>query len=389
VIDRVRIFDTTLRDGEQSPGASLSAAQKLRVARQLARLGVDVIEAGFAAASPDDFAAVRQVAREVRGVTVASFARCTPEDVDAAWEALKFAAQPRIHVCISTSDIHLESQLGISRQQVLAQAVAAVERAKRYCADVEFSPMDATRTEPTFLSEVLEAAISAGATTVNIPDTVGYAQPAELAALIRTIRERVPNIERSTISVHCHDDLGLAVANSLAAIEAGARQVECCVNGIGERAGNAALEETVMALELRQDRYGVKTGVRTTELLRTSLLVAAETGLVVARNKSIVGANAFAHEAGIHQDGMLKDRRTYQIIDAAAVGQGDMRLVLGKHSGRHALRTRLAELGYAELSREQLGTLFSAFKRLADTRKEITDDDLRSLVTALPNGRVA
>jgi 2-isopropylmalate synthase len=387
--ETVRILDTTLRDGEQSPGASLTAVQKVRIARQLAALGVDVIEAGFAAASPDDFAAVRQVAREMRGAAVASFARCTPEDVDTAWEALREAERPRIHVCISTSDIHLERQLGLSREQALAQGVAAVERAKRYCDDVEFSPMDATRTDPGYLCRVLEATIAAGATTVNIPDTVGYAQPGELGQLIRAIRRDVPNIQRAVISVHCHDDLGLAVANSLAAVEAGARQVECCVNGIGERAGNAALEEVVMALDLRRDLYGVTSQVKTAELLRTSRLVADETGLVIARNKAIVGRNAFAHEAGIHQDGMLKDPRTYQILDAARVGQDDVELVLGKHSGRHALRARLEALGYGELPRDELAPLFAAFKRLADTQKEITDDDLRYLLASLPRVRVA
>jgi 2-isopropylmalate synthase len=378
----IRIFDTTLRDGEQSPGASLAAEQKVRVARQLAALGVDVIEAGFAAASPDDFLAVQRVAREVRGTAVASFARCTPADVDAAWEALREAERPRIHVCISTSDIHLERQLGLTREQALAQGVAAVERARGYCEDVEFSPMDATRTDPEYLCRVLESAIGAGATTVNIPDTVGYAQPVEFGRLIRTVREGVPSIARAVISVHCHDDLGLAVANSLAAVEAGARQVECCVNGIGERAGNAALEEVAMALELRRDLYGVRTGLRTAELLRTSRLVAEETGLIVARNKSVVGQNAFAHEAGIHQDGMLKDPRTYQIMDAASVGYDAMQLVLGKHSGRHALRARLAALGHADLPRDELAQLFAAFKRLADTRKEITDADLQALVAA-------
>ena len=389
MLDRVRILDTTLRDGEQSPGASLAAEQKMRVARQLAALGVDVIEAGFAAASPDDFLAVERVAREVRGAAIASFARCTPEDIDAAWEALRKAERPRIHVCISTSDIHLERQLGLTREQALAQGVAAVERARGYCEDVEFSPMDATRTDPEYLCRVLEAAIRAGATTVNMPDTVGYAQPAEFGRLIRRVREGVPSIERAVISVPCHDDIGQAVANSLAAIEAGARQVECCVNGIGERAGNAALEEVVMALELRQELYGVKTGLRTSELLRTSRLVADETGLVVARNKSVVGQNAFAHEAGIHQDGMLKDPRTYQIMDAASVGYADMQLVLGKHSGRHALRARLAALGHPDLPRGELAELFAAFKRLADTRKEVTDADLRGLVSELRRAPVA
>jgi 2-isopropylmalate synthase len=377
--NRIRIFDTTLRDGEQSPGASMNQAEKVEVARALAALGVDVIEAGFPIASQGDFEAVRAIAAEVAGATVCGLARCNDRDIDRAWEALKFAQQPRIHVFLATSAIHREHKLKMTTAQVVERAVASVRRAKGYCPDVEFSPEDAARTEIDFLCEVVEAAIAAGATTVNIPDTVGYATPTQYAGVIRTLRERVPNIGQAIISCHCHDDLGMAVANSLAACEAGARQVECTINGIGERAGNAALEEIVMALKTRHDYYGLTTGIRTERLYPVSRMVSTITGLAVQRNKAIVGRNAFAHEAGIHQDGMLKERSTYEIMSPAEVGVPKTDLVLGKHSGRHALRDRVEELGY-HLTEPQLDTLFDDFKALADKKKEVYDEDIIVLI---------
>jgi 2-isopropylmalate synthase len=377
--DRVRIFDTTLRDGEQSPGASMNHAEKVEVARALAALGVDVIEAGFPIASPGDFEAVRAIAAEVTGATVCGLARCNERDIDRAWEALRYAQKPRIHVFLATSAIHREHKLKMSREQIIARAVESVRRAKGYCADIEFSPEDAARTELDFLCEVVEAAIDAGATTVNIPDTVGYATPTQYAHVIRTLRERVRNINAAVISTHCHDDLGMAVANSLAGVEAGARQVECTINGIGERAGNAALEEIVMALKTRHDYYGVTTGVRTERLYPVSRMVSTITGLAVQRNKAIVGRNAFAHESGIHQDGMLKERSTYEIMRPEEVGVPKTDLVLGKHSGRHALRGRIAELGY-HLADAQLETVFNDFKALADKKKEVYDEDIIVLI---------
>ena len=377
--DRVLIFDTTLRDGEQSPGFSMTSDQKIEMARQLARLGVDVIEAGFPAASPDDFNAVRRIAQEVKGVAIAGLARCVPEDIDRCWEAVKPAEHPRIHTFISTSDIHLAGQFRLTREQAKERAVEMVKRAKRYTSDVEFSPMDATRSEWTYLFEVLDAVIQAGATTINIADTVGYADPDEFYRMIQAIKTNVPSIDRAVISVHCHNDLGMATANSLSAVRAGARQLEVCVNGIGERAGNAALEEVVMALNIRKDIYKVACGVRTEEIWRTSAMLTEFTGIGVQPNKAIVGQNAFAHESGIHQDGLLKDRRTYEIMEAQAVGYGQSRLVLGKHSGRHALRVRLSALGY-ELSGEELNSVFKRFKEMADYKKEVTDDDLRTLM---------
>jgi len=377
--DRVRIFDTTLRDGEQSPGASMNMTEKVEVARALAGLGVDVIEAGFPIASPGDFEAVRAIAAEVAGATVCGLARCNDRDIDRAWEALQFAHSPRIHLFLATSAIHREHKLKMTRGQVVEKAVASVRRAKALCGDVEFSPEDAARTEVDFLCEVVEAAIDAGATTVNIPDTVGYAVPEQYGRVIHALRDRVPNIGRAVISAHCHDDLGMAVANSLAAVEAGARQVECTINGIGERAGNAALEEVVMALRTRADHYGVTTNIRTERLYPVSRMVSTITGLAVQRNKAIVGRNAFAHEAGIHQDGMLKDRSTYEIIRPEDVGVPKTDLVLGKHSGRHALRDRVGELGY-HLNDDQIGVLFDDFKALADKKKEVYDDDLLVLI---------
>src|SRR3954467_2200658 len=377
--NRVRIFDTTLRDGEQSPGASMNQAEKVEVARALAALGVDIIEAGFPIASPGDFESVRAIATDVAGATICGLARCNDRDIDRAWEALKFAQSPRIHVFLATSAIHREHKLKMTRAEVIERAVASVRRARSACADVEFSPEDAARTELDFLCDVVEAAIASGATTVNIPDTVGYAVPTQYAGVIRTLRERVPNIDQAIISVHCHNDLGLAVANSLAACEVGARQVECTINGLGERAGNAALEEIVMALKTRFDYYGLTTGIKTDRLYPTSRLVSTVTGLTVQRNKAIVGRNAFAHEAGIHQDGMLKERSTYEIMRPAEVGVSKTDLVLGKHSGRHALRDRVVEMGYS-LSESQLETLFEDFKALADKKKEIYDEDLAVLI---------
>ncbi len=377
--NRVIIFDTTLRDGEQSPGASMNVEEKIRVARQLARLGVDVIEAGFAFSSPGDFEAVKRIAHEVEGPTICSLARAKEEDIKAAWEALKGAPKVRIHTFISTSDIHLKYQFRLTREEALKRAVEMVSLAKSFVEDVEFSPMDASRTEPSYLYEVIEAVIEAGATTVNIPDTVGYALPDEFGQLIKGIKDNVPNIEKAIISVHCHNDLGLAVANSLSAVRNGARQVECTINGIGERAGNASLEEIVMILKTRKDLIGLDTGVVTEELYPTSRLVAGITGMMVQPNKAIVGDNAFAHESGIHQDGLLKEKLTYEIIRPETIGLSQTKLVLGKHSGRHAFRERLKELGY-ELSPEELNKAFERFKRLADAKKEVFDEDIEAIV---------
>jgi 2-isopropylmalate synthase len=377
--NHIRIFDTTLRDGEQSPGASMNIVEKVEVARALAALGVDIIEAGFPIASPGDFEAVRTIAAEVTGTTVCGLARCNDRDIDRAADALKFAQSPRIHVFLATSAIHREHKLKMTRAQIVERAVASVRRAKGFCDDIEFSPEDAARTEVDFLCEVVEAAIAAGATTVNIPDTVGYATPTQYAGVIRSLRERVPNIGQAVISVHCHDDLGMAVANTLAGCEAGARQVECTINGIGERAGNAALEEIVMALKTRFDFYGLSTSIKTERLYPLSRMVSTITGMAVQRNKAVVGRNAFAHEAGIHQDGMLKERSTYEIMRPEEVGFPKTDLVLGKHSGRHALRERVEELSY-HLNDDQLETLFEDFKGLADKKKEVYDEDLIVLI---------
>ena len=373
------IFDTTLRDGEQSPGASMNLSEKMEVAQALVDLGVDVIEAGFPIASPGDFEAVSEIAKVVRGPAVCGLSRCRNQDIDRAWEAVKHAENPRIHVFLATSAIHREHKLKMDKQQIIEQAVAGVKRAAGYCPNIEFSPEDAARTEEDFLCEVVEAAIRAGATTVNIPDTVGYATPAHMGRVIRTLCNRVPNIGDAIISVHCHNDLGMAVANSLAAVEAGAGQIECTINGIGERAGNCSLEEVVMALRTRNDYYGADTGVVSQRLVPTSRLVSHITGMQVQRNKAIVGRNAFAHEAGIHQDGMLKERTTYEIMRPEDVGFTTSDLVLGKHSGRAALAARAKALGF-RLSGEQLNTVFDAFKRLADKKKEIYDGDLAALV---------
>jgi 2-isopropylmalate synthase len=377
--ETITIFDTTLRDGEQAPGCSMYLEEKLRMARQLDRLGVDVIEAGFPVASQGDFDAVRAVAREVRRPRIAALARAHRDDITRAWQAIEHAARPRIHTFLATSDIHLQYKLKITRTQCLEQTRAAVTYAKSLCADVEFSPEDATRSDPEFLVAVLQEAVDAGATTLNIPDTVGYTIPSEYAQLIRTIRERVRGIERAAISVHCHNDLGLAVANSLAAIAEGARQIECTVNGIGERAGNASLEEVVMALRVRADRLPYETRIAAQEIVPSSRLLSELIGFSVQPNKAIVGANAFAHEAGIHQHGVLSNPLCYEIMTPESVGLETNRIVLGKHSGRHALSRRYAELGY-ELSREQLDAAYQRFTALSDRKKNIYDLDLLSLL---------
>lgn len=376
--ERLIIFDTTLRDGEQSPGASMNLAEKLEVAQALRDLGVDVIEAGFPIASPGDFEAVQMVARQVEGPVICGLARCNREDIDRAWEALRGCPRPRIHVFLATSAIHREFKLKMAKDEILRRAIEGVERAKGYCDDIEFSPEDASRTELDFLAEVVEKAIEAGATTVNIPDTVGYAVPAQYAAAIRHLKQNVRNINQAVISVHCHNDLGLAVANSLAALQEGARQVECTINGIGERAGNCALEEIVMSLRTRADYFHLETGINTRRLIPSSRLVAHVTGIHVQRNKAIVGQNAFAHEAGIHQDGMLKERSTYEIMRPEDVGLMQTELVLGKHSGRHALRERVVTLGY-HLDDAQLQSVFDGFKALADRKKVIYDADIEAL----------
>jgi 2-isopropylmalate synthase len=379
--DRVIIFDTTLRDGEQSPGISLNTAEKLEIAQQLARLGVDVIEAGFPISSPGDFEAVRTIAREVDGPVIAGLARAHAADIERAADAVRDAQRPRIHTFISTSDIHIEHQLQSTRADVLGQARAAVAHAKSFADDVEFSPMDATRADVEFTAEVLTAAIEEGATTINVPDTVGYTMPHEYAAFLTRLYELVPGLENVVLSVHCHDDLGLAVANSFAGLQAGARQVECAINGIGERAGNASLEEVVMLLRTREGDIGLTTGVQTREIARTSRLVSRLTGYTVQPNKAIVGRNAFAHESGIHQDGVLKERSTYEIMDAATVGVDDISsIVLGKHSGRHALKSALEELGFT-VDGQALSTAFKRFKEIADKKKQVTAMDLEALVT--------
>ncbi len=376
--DRLIIFDTTLRDGEQSPGASMNLAEKLQVAHALKELGVDVIEAGFPIASPGDFESVQAIAREVEGPVICGLARCNADDIDRAWAALRDAPRGRIHVFLATSAIHREFKLKMAKDEIVRRAVEGVRRAKAYCEDIEFSPEDAARTELDFLAEVVERVIEAGATTVNIPDTVGYAVPSQYAAAIAFLKKHVRGVDQVVLSVHCHDDLGLAVANSLAALDEGARQVECTINGLGERAGNCALEEIVMAVRTRQDYFKLTTGINTRKLYPTSRLVSHVTGIVVQRNKAIVGQNAFAHEAGIHQDGMLKDRSTYEIMNPEDVGLPRTELVLGKHSGRHALRQRVLDLGY-HLNEEQLQRVFDGFKVLADKKKVIYDADIEAL----------
>jgi 2-isopropylmalate synthase len=388
-VAHVRIFDTTLRDGEQSPGFSLTSEQKLEFARQLERLNVDGIGAGFPAASPDDFAAVQQIAREIKGRVVTGLARAVSEDIDILWDAVKVAETPRLHTFLSTSDIHLEKQFRMTREQGKERAVAMVARAKSYCSDVEFSPMDATRSDWDYLYEVIEAVIDAGATTINIADTVGYVMPDEFGELISGVWGKVRNADKAVISVHCHDDLGMAVANSLAAIRAGARQVEGCINGIGERAGNASLEEAIMALRVRQDFYkGFDTQIDATQLCPTSEMLAEFTGQGPQPNKAIIGRNAFAHESGIHQDGVLKDTTTYEIMTPLSVGRAESKLVMGKHSGRHALRVELAKIGYV-VGTYDLLEAFRAFKDVADHKKEVFEEDLHAIMESLPSGIVA
>ncbi|MEI6863306.1 MAG: 2-isopropylmalate synthase, partial [Candidatus Omnitrophota bacterium] len=378
--EKIIIFDTTLRDGEQSPGASLNHAEKLEIARQLNVLGVDVIEAGFPISSPGDFDAVKAVAKQVKGPIICGLARAIEKDIDAAYNAVKYSARPRIHVFLATSKIHMKYKLKKAEDEIVKLAIAAVKYARSKCADIEFSPEDASRTEPGFLYKVVEAVIAAGASTVNIPDTVGYTTPFEYSDLIKGIKTNVPNIDKCVISVHCHNDLGLGVANSLAAVLSGARQVECTMNGLGERAGNASLEEIVMAIHTRRDIFkDMATSVNAKEICKTSRLVSKLTGMPVQPNKAIVGANAFAHESGIHQDGMLKERSTYEIIRPEDVGFGETKLVLGKHSGRHAVAERLKKLGF-ELSKEQIDKAFERFKVLADKKKEMFDEDLETIV---------
>lgn len=377
---RIKIFDTTLRDGEQSPGASMNVEEKIQVARQLKKLGVDIIEAGFPIASPGDFEAVNKIAKEIKGIVVAGLCRARDEDIERAAEALKPAEQKRVHTFIATSDIHLKYKLRMDREQVIQAAVKAIKKARQYTDDVEFSAEDATRSDWDYLCKVTEEVIKAGATTVNIPDTVGYTIPQEYGELIEYLMNKVPNIDKATISVHCHNDLGLAVSNSLTAILKGAGQVECTVNGIGERAGNAAMEEIVMALKVRNDFFNADTNIVTQEIYRTSRLVSKITGMIVQPNKAIVGANAFAHEAGIHQDGVLKERTTYEIMRPEDIGIPSSKIVLGKHSGRHAFKTRLEELGFS-LTEEKLNRAFERFKKLADQKKYIFNEDIEALVS--------
>jgi 2-isopropylmalate synthase len=377
--DKVIIFDTTLRDGEQSPGASLTAESKLEIAEQLAKLKVNVMEAGFPISSEGDFNAVKAIAKNIKGPTICGLARCIKKDIDAAYNSIKYAKNPRIHVFLATSKIHMKYKLKKAEDEILRLAVWSVKYAKRFIEDVEFSPEDASRTDREFLYKVIEAVIKAGATTVNIPDTVGYAIPSEFGRLIKSIKDNVPNIDKCVLSVHCHNDLGLGVANSVAALQNGARQIECTINGLGERAGNASLEEIVMAIKTRKDIFNLDTDIKTPELYKTSRLVSRLTGIVVQPNKAIVGANAFSHESGIHQDGILKQRMTYEIIEPSDVGVEKTKLVLGKHSGRHAFRERLGKLGFRIAERE-LNRTFEEFKKLADKKKEIFDEDIIAIV---------
>lgn len=376
--EKIIVFDTTLRDGEQSPGASLTKTEKLEIAKVLAEMKVDVIEAGFPVSSPDDFEGVKAIAQNIKGPEICGLARAMKSDIDACWEAVKYAKNSRIHTFIATSDIHLKYKLKKSRSQVLSQAVEAVKYAKKFTSNVQFSPEDATRSDFPFLCQVIEAVITAGATTINIPDTVGYSVPFEFAQLIKNIVIQVPNIRKAVISVHCHNDLGMAVANSLSAIKEGARQIECTINGIGERAGNAALEEIVMSIITRKDLFLLISNVKTQQIYKVSRLVSSLTGVIVQPNKAIVGGNAFAHEAGIHQHGVLNKRLTYEIMKPESIGLTESKLVLGKHSGRHAFAKRLKDLGY-KLSLSQLDKVFVSFKVLADRKKHIYDEDLHML----------
>ena len=379
-MDKIIIFDTTLRDGEQCPGASLNINEKIEIARQLAVLGVDVIEAGFPITSPGDFEAVKRVAKEVKGPSICGLARAVEKDIDAAYDAVKYSKHPRIHVFLATSKIHMKYKLKKAEDEILKLAVASVRYARNRCGDIEFSPEDASRTERDFLYRVVEAVIDAGAKTVNIPDTVGYSTPFEFADIIKGIYENVSRVDKAVISVHCHNDLGLGVANSLAAVLNGARQVECTINGLGERAGNASLEEIVMTIRTRSDIFkALRTGINTKEIFKTSRIVSKLTGMIVQSNKAIVGANAFAHEAGIHQDGVLKERITYEIMKPEDVGVTETKMVLGKHSGRHAFKERLKSLGFT-LKENELEEAFGRFKVLADKKKEIFDEDLETIV---------
>jgi 2-isopropylmalate synthase len=377
---KIYIFDTTLRDGEQSPGVNLNTEEKVEIALQLERLKVDRIEAGFPAASPGDSAAVQAVAKAVRGSTIIGLSRSREQDIDAAWEALKGAEDPCLHLFLATSPIHRKHKLRMEKHQVLETAEAAIRYARKYFSKIEFSPEDAGRTELDFVCQVTDMAIRAGASVVNIPDTVGYLTPYEFGNIFKTLKEQVPGIEKIQLSAHCHDDLGMATANALAAVLNGADQIEGTINGIGERAGNTSIEEVVMALETRQDFFQAKTSLVLTEIARTSRLVSKLTGMVVPGNKAIVGANAFAHESGIHQDGMLKEKTTYEIISPETIGLKESKLVLGKHSGRHAFREKLVDLGYEELSEEAVNAAFAKFKDLADKKKEVNDEDIRALL---------
>ncbi len=377
--ERLIIFDTTLRDGEQCPGASMNNKEKLEIARQLSLLKVDVIEAGFPVASPGDFESVRQIAKEIKGSSVAGLARALEKDIEAAARALEKAELPRIHIFLSTSKLHRDHKLRKSKDEIIQMAVDAVKFGRKFCDDIEFSPEDASRTEPEFLAEVVEAVIDAGAGTVNIPDTVGYSVPTQFGQIIRSLKQNVPNIDQAVISVHCHNDLGMAVANSLEAIKEGARQVECTVNGIGERAGNAAMEEIVMALKTRKDFFGIDTRIDTRHIMACSRLVSSLTGLFVQRNKAIVGKNAFAHESGVHQDGYLKKKDTYEIMNPQDIGLESSELVLGKHSGRNALSKKIEAMGY-QVTQDELDRVFAGFKSLADQKKEVFDEDIVALI---------
>lgn len=377
--DKIVIFDTTLRDGEQSPGASMNMQEKFRLAQQLVKLKVDVIEAGFPVASPGDFECVRNIAEQVRGAQIAALARCNVKDIDTAWQALKNGENPRIHTFLATSDIHLKHKLRMSREQMLELAVSSVRHAAGYTSNIEFSAEDASRSDLDFVCKVFNAVIEAGARTLNFPDTTGYALPDEFGGKIRYLMENIPNIDKAVISVHCHNDLGLAVANSLAAVANGARQVECTINGLGERAGNTAMEEVVMAIRTRPDRINVRTEIATEHIFPTSRLVSTITGMPVQPNKAIVGANAFAHESGIHQDGVLKERTTYEIMNPADIGISTGNIVLGKHSGRHALKDRIGIMGY-DLSDDELNRVFARFKEVADIKKEMFDEDLEAIL---------
>ncbi len=379
--NRILVFDTTLRDGEQSPGASLDVPEKVAIAHQLSRLQVDVIEAGFPVSSDAQFEATQLIAKQVKGPVICALARCVELDIDRAGEALKGAKKPRIHTFVATSKIHLEKKFKKSEDDVLAMAVAGIERAKKYCDDIEFSPEDSARTGREFLFRIVETAINAGATTINIPDTVGYSNPEEFGSLIREIREKVPNMNKAILSVHCHNDLGLAVANTLAAVRNGAQQVEVTINGIGERAGNASLEEVVMSLKTRQNFYNKITNINTKEIIHTSRMVSSLMGIPVQPNKAIVGANAFAHESGIHQDAVIKDASTYEIMTPDEVGLDSNKIVLGRHSGRHGIKQRLTDLGY-NLPKEELDSVYQRFLEVADKKKEVFDEDLIALVGA-------